>query len=91
MGIRDFKLIERDKSETIPSDGKSIGNIYVKGPTVINNYLNHTESATEDDGWFKTGDIGNMDSDGFITLTDRSKDLIKSGRMISSLHLETIV
>lgn len=87
----DFKLIG-DKSETIPHDGKSIGNIYVKGPTVIHNYLNHTESATDDDGWFKTGDIGHIDSDGFITLTDRSKDLIKSGgEWISSLHLEMIV
>ena len=54
--------------------------------------MHHIESATDDDGWFKTGDIGHMDSNGFVTLTDRSKDLIKSGgEWISSLHLEMII
>ena len=69
-----------------------IGEIYIKGPTVIDSYLKNSSKAVDEEGWFRTGDIGFIDKNGYITLTDRSKDLIKSGgEWISSIQLEQII
>jgi len=72
--------------------GGSEGIIQVRGPTVIQRYLFEDSDAVDESGWFETGDLGVLDSDGYLTITDRSKDLIKSGgEWISSIELEEII
>ena len=86
-----FKIVDEDGIE-LPQDSTAIGEIYIKGPTVINSYLKNSSKAVDEEGWFRTGDIGYTDKNGYITLTDRSKDLIKSGgEWISSIQLEQII
>ena len=86
-----IKIVDREGIE-LPRDGESEGDLLVKGPTVIERYLHDKQSSLDKDGWFKTGDIGKIDSEGYLEITDRSKDLIKSGgEWISSLELEEIV
>ena len=75
----------------IPWDGESMGELEVRGPWVASSYYEAPEGDDKftDDGWFKTGDVVTIDSFGFIKITDRSKDLIKSGgEWISSVELE---
>ena len=87
----EFKITD-PKGESIKKDHTQVGNIWVKGPTVINKYYKEKDSCVDSEGWFDTGDIGNLDDDGYISLTDRSKDLIKSGgEWISSIQLEQII
>ncbi len=74
-----------------PNDGKTMGELQIKGAWVIRSYFktNNHDSFTED-GWFKTGDVSTIDEDGFMEITDRTKDLIKSGgEWISSVALES--
>jgi fatty-acyl-CoA synthase len=73
----------------LPNDNQAVGEIEVRGPWITSSYyLGHDESKF-DSGWLRTGDVGRMDERGFITLTDRSKDVIKSGgEWISSVDLE---
>ena len=86
-----IKIVDENGKE-LPRDGESEGDLLVKGPTVIDKYLHDTKSSLDKDGWFKTGDVGKIDSEGYLEITDRSKDLIKSGgEWISSLELEEIV
>jgi fatty-acyl-CoA synthase len=76
-----------------PRDGKTAGEIHIKGAWVIGNYYkeNNRDSFTQD-GWFKTGDVGILTPDGFLHITDRAKDLIKSGgEWISSVALEVAI
>jgi fatty-acyl-CoA synthase len=75
----------------VPWDGESMGELEVRGPWVASSYYGAPEGDDKftDDGWFKTGDVVTIDSFGFIKITDRSKDLIKSGgEWISSVELE---
>ncbi len=74
----------------LPHDGKSVGEIRVRGPWVLSGYYgNPPDSALDDDGWFSTGDVAFIDADGYVQITDRSKDVIKSGgEWISSIDLE---
>jgi len=75
----------------VPADGKSMGELHVRGPWVASSYyLNPAEADKFTmDGWFRTGDIVTQDPEGYIRITDRSKDLIKSGgEWISSVDLE---
>ena len=82
--------IINDSGEEIERGG-SEGAIQVRGPTVIRRYLFDESDAVDESGWFETGDLGVLDSDGFLTITDRSKDLIKSGgEWNSSIELEEI-
>ncbi|MEC8217125.1 MAG: long-chain fatty acid--CoA ligase [Candidatus Thermoplasmatota archaeon] len=86
-----IKIVDENGKE-LPRDGESEGDLLVKGPTVIDKYLHDKKSSLDKDGWFKTGDVGKIDSEGYLEITDRSKDLIKSGgEWISSLELEEIV
>jgi acyl-CoA synthetase (AMP-forming)/AMP-acid ligase II len=82
--------IVNDDGEELPWDGKSSGHVQVQGPWIASSYYRGAgaESFT-DDGWFRTGDVAFMDGDGFMTITDRSKDVIKTGgEWISSIDLE---
>ena len=72
------------------------GEIHVKGDTVMKGYYNRpaeNEEAFSDDGWFRTGDIGHIDPDGFLVITDRKKDLIKTsgGKYIAPQRLESLI
>ena len=73
-------------------DGKSMGELHVRGPWVAKSYFNNQELSTDkfsEDGWLRTGDVVTIDPEGYVRITDRSKDLIKSGgEWISSVDLE---
>ena len=74
-----------------PRDGKAFGELEVKGPWVVDRYFRSDEDALHD-GWFPTGDVATIDPDGFMQITDRAKDVIKSGgEWISSIDLENEV
>jgi fatty-acyl-CoA synthase len=82
------RLIGADGSEQ-PWDGESVGEVEVRGPWVTASYYQEFEDEKFDDGWLRTGDIGSITYDGYLTLTDRAKDVIKSGgEWISSVDLE---
>jgi acyl-CoA synthetase (AMP-forming)/AMP-acid ligase II len=87
-------LILDDENKPLPWDGKSSGNLVVRGPWVISSYFQRPESPlVKIDGleWFPTGDVATIDAEGFMQITDRSKDVIKSGgEWISSIDLENI-
>ncbi len=80
-----------DNQKRLPWDGQAMGELEIRGPWVASSYYNNTEQAERftPDGWFKTGDIVTINSEGYITITDRSKDVIKSGgEWISTVALE---
>ncbi len=83
-----------DTGEAVPWDGKTMGELEVRGPWVASRY--HDNPGASDrwtaDGWFKTGDIVTIDPEGYVQITDRSKDVIKSGgEWISSVDLENAI
>jgi fatty-acyl-CoA synthase len=78
-----------DDGAVLPSDGKAVGELEVRGPWVTGSYYRDADPEKFRDGWLRTGDVGTLDSRGYIRLTDRSKDVIKSGgEWISSMELE---
>jgi acyl-CoA synthetase (AMP-forming)/AMP-acid ligase II len=77
--------------EQMPADGKAVGELEVRGPWITSRYVGEDEPDPDKfrDGWLRTGDVGMLSADGFLTLTDRAKDVIKSGgEWISSVELE---
>ena len=87
--------VSDDEGNELPWDGVSSGNLLVRGPWVIKSYFGQTGSPlvslNGQPGWFPTGDVATIDSYGFMQITDRSKDVIKSGgEWISSIELENI-
>jgi len=86
----DMKIVGDDGRE-LPHDGKASGELLVRGPWVIGRYFKNEGGAVLQDGWFPTGDVSTIDSDGFMQITDRVKDVIKSGgEWIGSIDLENI-
>jgi len=80
-----------NESGEVPCDGKTMGEVQLRGPWIAGSYYNLPEERSKwtGDGWFRTGDIGTLDADGYLTIADRAKDLIKSGgEWISSVDLE---
>lgn len=78
-----------DPARVLPRDGKTAGALQVRGPWVIKRYFKADEDATDADQWFDTGDVAILFPDGTLQLTDRTKDVIKSGgEWISSVELE---
>ena len=76
----------------LPHDGVAVGEIEARGPWVTGSYYKDDDPAKFHDGWLRTGDVGTIDKLGFVTLTDRAKDVIKSGgEWISSMELENIL
>lgn len=84
-----LKIVD-DAGRELPHDGKAFGDLLVKGPWVAAGYFGMPEDGVLDaDGWFATGDVATIDADGYVQITDRSKDVIKSGgEWISSIDLE---
>jgi fatty-acyl-CoA synthase len=83
-----------DLGQEVPRDGKSMGELQVRGPWIIREYYQNPEGAKQftSDGWFRTGDVVTIDPEGYIQITDRTKDLIKSGgEWISSVDLENLL
>ena len=86
----DMKIVD-DESKELPWDGKAFGDLLVKGPWVISDYFKGEGGSPLVDGWFPTGDVATIDADGYMQITDRSKDVIKSGgEWISSIDVENI-
>ncbi len=85
----EMKIVD-DQGRKLPHDGKVYGELMVRGPWVTSGYFKLDDSeAHRDDGWFATGDVSTIDPDGYMEITDRSKDVIKSGgEWISSIDLE---
>jgi fatty-acyl-CoA synthase len=86
----DVRVLD-DEGNVAPWDGKTTGELQVRGPWVARSYYNLPQSGDKftSDGWFCTGDVANISPEGYIHITDRTKDLIKSGgEWISSVELE---
>ena len=86
----EMKITDDDGIE-MPRDGESFGNLKVRGPWITERYYKEQKEILDKEGWFNTGDVATIDPDGFMQITDRSKDVIKSGgEWISSIDLENI-
>jgi fatty-acyl-CoA synthase len=87
----EVKIVDDDGKE-LPRDGVAFGELQVRGPWITSSYFKLASSeAHGDDGWFATGDVCTIDEDGYIEITDRAKDVIKSGgEWISSIELENV-
>lgn len=78
-----------DDDNVLPNDGVAVGELEVRGPWITGSYYTGADESKFQSGWLRTGDVGRIDERGFITLTDRAKDVIKSGgEWISSVELE---
>jgi fatty-acyl-CoA synthase len=87
----DIRVVADDGS-VLPNDGESVGEFEARGPWVTASYYKDDDPAKFHDGWLRTGDVGNLDALGFMQITDRTKDVIKSGgEWISSVELEGLV
>ncbi|MDX2141717.1 MAG: long-chain-fatty-acid--CoA ligase [Rhodospirillaceae bacterium] len=84
----DMRIVD-DAGKELPHDGRTPGHLQVRGPWIVKEYFKSANEALTPDGWFETGDIATLDPDGYMQITDRSKDVIKSGgEWISSVDLE---
>jgi fatty-acyl-CoA synthase len=83
--------ITDDQGKPLPWDGKTFGRLKVRGPAVARKYFKDDSDILDPDGFFDTGDVATMDRQGYMQITDRSKDVIKSGgEWISSIDLENL-
>ena len=87
----EMKIVD-DKNKELPRDGKVFGRLKVRGPAVAKGYFKGDgKSSFDKQGWFDTGDVATLDKDGYMTIVDRAKDVIKSGgEWISSIELENL-
>jgi len=86
----DMKIVDADGKE-LPWDGKTFGDLHVKGPWIVREYFKGEGGDPLIDGWFPTGDVATIDADGYMQITDRSKNVIKTGgAWISSIDLANI-
>jgi fatty-acyl-CoA synthase len=89
----DIRIVD-DSGTVLPWDGESMGELQVRGPWVVGSYYDNPESADRftTDGWFRTGDVATIDAEGYVQITDRTKDLIKSGgEWVSSVDVENLI
>jgi fatty-acyl-CoA synthase len=89
----DIRIVD-DSGAVLPWDGESMGELQVRGPWVVGSYYDNPESADRftADGWFRTGDVATIDAEGYVQITDRTKDLIKSGgEWVSSVDVENLI
>ncbi|TXS91307.1 long-chain-fatty-acid--CoA ligase [Parahaliea maris] len=87
----EMKIVD-EAGEELPWDGVAFGSLKVRGPWICSSYFKLDESSAHDeDGWFETGDVATIDPDGYMAITDRTKDVIKSGgEWISSIEVENV-
>jgi fatty-acyl-CoA synthase len=86
----EMKIVD-DRSRELPWDGKTFGRLKVSGPAVAKAYFKVDTNILDDEGFFDTGDVATIDRYGYMQITDRSKDVIKSGgEWISSIDLENL-
>jgi fatty-acyl-CoA synthase len=84
----EMKIVDEDGRE-LPRDGKASGRLLVRGPWIAKAYFKRDDPILDAEGWFDTGDVATIDPDGLMQITDRAKDIIKSGgEWISSVDLE---
>ncbi len=84
----EMKIVD-DEGNDLPRDGKTSGHLLVRGPSVSRAYYRHDATIVDKDNWFDTGDVANIDAGGYMQITDRDKDVIKSGgEWISSIEIE---
>jgi acyl-CoA synthetase (AMP-forming)/AMP-acid ligase II len=86
--LAELKIVD-DEGNDLPRDGETFGHLMIKGPAVSKGYFKHDAEILDKDGWFDTGDIATIDELGYMAITDRDKDVIKSGgEWISSIEIE---
>jgi fatty-acyl-CoA synthase len=86
----EMKIVD-DNHKGLPHDGQAFGHLLVRGPAIARAYFKHDAEILDADGWFDTGDIATIDALGFMQITDRDKDVIKSGgEWISSIEVENV-
>ena len=86
----EMRIVDENNAE-LPWDGTTFGNLVVRGPWIAQRYYRAEEDATDAEGWFATGDVATIDAHGNMEITDRTKDIVKSGgEWISSIQLENI-
>uniref|UniRef100_A0A803NE29 4-coumarate--CoA ligase n=1 Tax=Chenopodium quinoa TaxID=63459 RepID=A0A803NE29_CHEQI len=94
IGLEGVDVKDPNTMKSVPADGKTIGEVMLRGNTVMTGYLNDIQETQESfkGGWFHSGDLGVMHSDGYIQLKDRSKDIIISGgENISTIEVESVI
>ncbi|WP_417316861.1 long-chain-fatty-acid--CoA ligase [Emcibacter sp.] len=90
FGVK-MKIVD-DEEKELPRDGTTFGRLLVRGPWIVESYYKQTAKAVDADDWFDTGDVATIDEHGFLQITDRAKDVIKSGgEWISSVDMENII
>ena len=83
--------IVNDENQELPRNGKAFGKLKVRGPGIAKSYFRQEGDTLDENGWFDTGDVATIDEFGFMQITDRAKDVIKSGgEWISSIEIENI-
>ncbi|MFQ5564502.1 MAG: long-chain fatty acid--CoA ligase [Parvularculaceae bacterium] len=88
LPLVDMRIVD-EEGNLLPHDGETAGRVQVRGAWVIGEYFGAESPTLTDDGWFDTGDVATIDKDGFLQITDRSKDVIKSGgEWVSSIDVE---
>ncbi|GAB3281455.1 3-(methylthio)propionyl-CoA ligase [Parahaliea aestuarii] len=86
----EMKIVD-EQGEELPWDGVAYGSLMVRGPWICSSYYKLEGSSAHSDGWFETGDVATIDPDGYMAITDRTKDVIKSGgEWISSIEVENV-
>jgi fatty-acyl-CoA synthase len=86
----EMKIVDGE-GMSLPHDGKAFGDLLVRGPWITRGYFKDEGGEVLQDGWFPTGDVATIDPDGYMQITDRSKDVIKSGgEWISSIEIENL-
>ena len=91
VGGVEVRVVAEDGT-VLPNDGQSVGEFEIRGPWVTGSYYKDEDPGRFHDGWLCTGDVGSLDSQGYMTISDRTKDVIKSGgEWISSVELENAV
>ncbi|GAB2829123.1 fatty acid--CoA ligase [Actinocorallia aurea] len=88
----EIRIVDPDTLEVLPADGAAIGEFELRGPWITGRYLGDEGADKFHDGWLRTGDIGTLDDEGHVRITDRAKDVIKSGgEWVSSVELENAI
>jgi fatty-acyl-CoA synthase len=91
VGGVEVRVVSEDGT-ILPNDGLSVGEFEIRGPWITGSYYKDEDPSRFHDGWLRTGDVGSLDGQGYMTISDRTKDVIKSGgEWISSVELENAV